>query len=664
MCGIAGFLGRPAGLLPPWLVLERMVSAVGHRGQDDRGIHVDEPVGLGHARLSIVDLAGGRQPMLSADGDLAIVFNGEIFNHVELRTELMARGRRFRTASDTEVILHLYEERGLDCVQSFNGDFAFALWDRRRKRLMLARDRAGVRPLFYSNTASGFVFASEVKALLAHPAVSAELDPRALDQIFTFWAPLSPRTAFKNIVEVPPGHVLTATAEGIMLRAYWRLQFPDADDASAHDTRDEHDIAAELRHLLTDATRIRLRADVPVGSYLSGGLDSSIVTALAKRLAPARLSSFSVAFEAAEFDESAHQEAMVRALGTEHRAITCSSADIAQVFPEVIRHTERPLLRTAPAPLFALSRLVRDSGFKVVLTGEGADEALAGYDIFKEAKVRRFCARFPASSYRTQLFGRLYPYLPGLQSQPASYLNAFFGVRPDDLGDPLFSHLPRFRSTTQLKTFFSADLRAALRDSEPVTELRESLPPEFARWHPLSQAQYLETAHLLPGYILSSQGDRVAMAHGIEGRFPFLDHRILAFAARLPPRMKLRGLREKHILRECAKDLLPAAIGARTKQPYRAPDAAAFLGPEAPAYVEELLSPAALADTGLFDPSAVARLVGKCKRNSSVSARDGMALTGILSTQLWAYTFLRCAAEAGYTPAPSARETLSLGLEQ
>jgi asparagine synthase (glutamine-hydrolysing) len=383
---------------------------------------------------------------------------------------------------------------------------------------------------------------------------------------------------------------------------------------------------------------------VPVGAYLSGGLDSSIIAAAVKKLVPDRLRTFSVTFEAAEFDESAFQRQMVEALKTEHASVACTTADIARDFPAVIRHTERPILRTAPAPLFILSELAHDSGFKVVLTGEGADEVFAGYDIFKEAKIRRFCAQQPNSRFRPLLLQRLYPYLPRLQGQSPQYLQAFFGRGLADTSDPLFSHLPRFRSTAGAKVFFSDAMRDAVRGYDALGELRDSLPAEFKRWHPLSQAQYLETAHLLPGYILSSQGDRVAMAHAVEGRFPFLDHRVVEFAARIPPQLKLRGLREKHILRQAMADLLPDTIGNRPKQPYRAPDSQPFSGADAPDYVRQMLSPAAIAAAGYFDPRAVEKLVNKC-RQTSVGFRDNVAFVGVLSTQLLDREFVSADAE-------------------
>jgi len=654
MCGIAGFYGTPGASEPHEALLQRMIGTIVHRGPDAQGVFSANGVGLAHARLSIIDLESGQQPMANADGTVHITFNGEIFNYIELRDELIARGHRFVTTSDTEVILQAYDAFGPDCVEKFNGDFAFAIWDGRRNRLMLARDRMGVRPLFHAARNGCLYFASEVKALLEAPGVTATLDPFALDQIFTFWFPLGPRTPFKDVFELPPAHVLIAEGDSVAVRPYWRLSYPDAADGDAwSETRGDANadaIAEELRELLLDATRIRLRADVPVGAYLSGGLDSSIVTAAVKRIRPDRLRTFSVTFESEEFDESDFQRDMVRALGTEHTSVACSAADIGRAFPTVIRATERPILRTAPAPLMTLSQLVHESGYKVVLTGEGADEVFAGYDIFKEAKIRRFCAAEPQSKWRPLLLRKLYPYLPQFKNQSQSYLEAFFGSQPDGLDDPLFSHLPRFRTTAGGKLFFSGDLRRALRGYDALADLRERLPADFTRWHPLSQAQYLETAHLLPGYILSSQGDRVAMAHAVEGRFPFLDHRVVEFAARIPPKLKIRGLREKHILREAMKGMLPPHIGNRIKQPYRAPDRQSFVGRDAPAYVGHRLSGGDIAAAGYFDPAAVGKLAAKCRTSRFIGFRDNMAFVGVLSTQLWHREFVQGATIASDIP--------------
>ncbi len=625
MCGIAGFVNRdgaPAERAP----LERMIAPIRYRGPDEGGLWTGGAVGLAHARLSIIDLSGGRQPMQIASGDYTITFNGEIFNYVELRKALLERGHKVVSDSDTEVILHLYREKGEACVDELNGEFAFAIWDARRQRLFAARDRMGVRPLYYCTTPGAFLFASEAKAILAHPAAPRRLDAAGLDQVFTWWCTLPPRTLFEGIRELPPGHSLTVRGGAVSVKPYWVLKYSEK-------KQDENASAEELLELLTDATRIRLRADVPVGAYLSGGLDSSLVTALARRVSSAPLKTFSITFEDPEFDESAHQQEVARMLGTEHQAVRCTEDDIGRVFPEVVWHAEKPILRTAPAPLYLLSRLVRRSGHKVVLTGEGSDEILGGYDIFKEAKVRRFCAAQPGSRLRPHLLKRLYPYLPRLQSQPVAWLRAFF--KTSGIENPFFSHLPRWEMTSSLKGFYSDALRSEIGKHNQYADLERQLPESYADWDGFSRAQYLEASMLLPGYILSSQGDRVAMAHAVEGRFPFLDHRVVEFANALPARLKMRVLEEKYLLRRCARGLVPRSVCERRKQPYRAPDARSFFGRSARHYTEALLAPARVRQYGLFEPAAVTRLLEKCRAGRAAGAKDNMALVGILSSQLF-----------------------------
>lgn len=633
MCGVAGFFGNGVAPAEAGGLLNRMATSLSHRGPDDSGVHIDGMAGLAHRRLSLVGLSDGQQPMADPSANLVISYNGEIFNYVELRNELIAKGRRFRTQSDTEVILHLYDEKGLDCLNELNGDFAFALWDARQRRMVLARDRMGVRPLFHTRRGETLFFASEIKALLTVPGIEARLDPFALDQIFTLWTPLAPRTAFEGISELPPGHLMIVEDGRFEQRAWWRQTYPEAGDV-----RPRPDAVEELRALLNDAIRIRLRADVPVGSYLSGGLDSSFVSALAARMRPERLRTFSLGFDSDEHDESRWQSMMASELGVHHTAVRCTAGDIAALFPSVVAHVERPILRTAPAPLAKLSALVHDSGIKAVLTGEGADELFAGYDIFREAKLRRFCGRQPQSKFRTLLFQRLYPYLPGLQRQTPEYLARFFGAGDEQIDDPLYSHRPRFRSTSSAKLFFSPGLKQQLGNYDATAELVSMLPADFYRWHPLHQAQYLETVFLLPGYILSAQGDRVMMANSVEGRFPFLDPRVIDFAASLSPNMKLNGLREKHILKQAAKGLVPDAIIGRPKQPYRAPDSQTFAATQ-PHYLGEVLSDGAIGKGGFFNAAAVEKLQNKVLNQETASFRDDTAFIGIVSTQLWLDTF-------------------------
>ena len=373
-----------------------MIGFIQHRGPDATGLYIDGPVGLAHARLSIIDLSGGDQPIHNEDKTAWIVFNGEIFNYPELRADLEARGHRFYTQSDTEVLVHLYEELGTDMFKSLNGQFAFAIWDKRKKELLLARDRVGIRPLFYHQDGLRLLFGSEVKAIFADPNVPRRMDLQTLRDVFTCWAPLDGATSFEGIRQLPAGHFAVFSRAGMKVQPYWQLLF-NPEGAGEGPETSFADWTEGLSELLVDATRIRLRADVPVGAYLSGGLDSTLTSAIVKRNFDNRLRTFSVSFTDGRYDEAAFQITAVNALKTDHSQVRCSDKDIGADFPKIVWHAEVPLLRTAPAPLYRLSRLVRENNFKVVLTGEGADEMFAGYNIFKEDKVRRFWARNPES---------------------------------------------------------------------------------------------------------------------------------------------------------------------------------------------------------------------------------------------------------------------------
>lgn len=635
MCGISGILKLRSGEADRDQ-LGHMTAALRHRGPDACGTSVVGQLGFAHARLSIIDLQRGAQPMSSFDGHLWITFNGEIFNYIELREQLGKKGHRFITRSDTEVILEAYREYGEHCVRHFNGQWAFAIWDKSKQRLLLSRDRLGVRPLYYAETPDAFLFASEIKALLEFPGVGCELDLKALEQIFTFWVTLPPRTAFRNIKELPPGHSMVVENGHARIYRYWSPTYNPELLLAAR----EKQLTEDLLNLLLDATRIRLRSDVPVGAYLSGGIDSTITTALTHAIVGDRLRTFSVSFEDAEFDESGYQREASNFLRTQHSDVSCSYNDIAMVFPDVIRHTEQPIIRTAPAPLYLLSKHVRESGFKVVLTGEGADEILGGYDIFKEAKIRRFWGRDLNSTFRPLLLRRLYPYMDNLQRQSPAYLKSFFRVTESDLRSPFFSHLPRWQLTSKLKALFADEVRSDLNGYDAVAELEGQLPQGFASWNPFNQAEYLEAMYLLPGYILSSQGDRMAMAHSVEGRYPFLDYRVVEFAANLPPNLKMKVLDQKHLLKLATGGLIPESIRKRPKQPYRAPDGKSFFGAKVPEYVEELLSPTRIKHDGIFSPQRVAALVNKFRNGVAIGTKDNMGLIGILSTQLLLEQFI------------------------
>lgn len=630
MCGICGIVtdGPP----PDLSVVTAMMGRLSHRGPDGSGYLRDHRAVLGHTRLSLIDFAGGAQPIGNEDGNVWVTFNGEIFNYLEIGAELRDRGHRFASRSDTEVIVHAWEEWGADCFNRFNGQWAIGIWERRENRLILARDRLGVRPLYYHLTPGRIAFASEVKALFADPAVPRGLDPTGLDQILTYWSTVAPRTPFEGISQLPPGHVAYFDAAGFRSEPFWRIDFPARGQEPSQDL-DEN--AEQLRELLIRATRLRFeRSDFPVGAYLSGGLDSAVTAAAIRHFTDADLDTFSLRFADAEFDEGGYQQRMAQQLGTRHQDIVVSNRDIAEVFPQVIWHAESPILRTAPAPLLLLSRLVRSSGYKVVVTGEGADEVLGGYDIYREAKVREFWSRGPDSALRSRAAELLYPWLARNPGQAPAFARSFFGQDLDP-ADPAMSHRPRWNSTGALKSMLTQATREAIA-GRPEPDLAAALPPASAGWDSLSRAQWLEMTTLLPGYILASQGDRMLMANSVEGRFPFLDRDVVDFANALPARHKLFGLDEKFLLKYAFADLVPQEIRNRPKQPYRAPDAASFFFDGAtPDWVDDALSPDALLASGIFDPRQVAGLAAKARsRSSRFGNTDNMRVVAVLSTQL------------------------------
>jgi len=630
MCGIVGVCYSERETGNRFSTLQRMMSAIRYRGPDESGIYMDDIVVLGHVRLSIIDLASGCQPIHNEDETLWIVYNGEVFNYVELREELQAQGHRFYTASDTEVVLHLYEQEGARCLERLNGQFAFAIWDSRRKELFLARDRLGIRPLHYALHRGTLIFASEIKSIFAVPDVPRQIDPTALDQIFTFWTVLPGRTFFKDVYELPPGHYLRVSRGKVTRRSYWHVPTYRRDEQFevAPET-----LCEQIRDLLTDAVRIRLRADVPVGCYLSGGLDSSLIAALIATKFNADVQTFGIRFDQDEFDEGAHQAAMVSFLKTHHHEMRATREGVGDSFAQTLWHCEKPLLRTAPVPLFMLSDIVARNGLKVVLTGEGADEVFGGYNIFKEAKVRQFWARQPNSSARGALLDHLYGYVfRGERSR--RFLRSFFARGLEQADDPLFSHALRWSNTSRIKEFFSAEMRHATAGSDGFEQVRSLLPAEYHNLDAVSKAQYLETTIFLSNYLLSSQGDRVAMAHSVEIRLPFLDHRLVDFMARVPSRWKLLGLNEKHILKKAFRSFLPETILARRKQPYRAPIACCLLNSGSRDFAMDFLNARAIHRAGLFDAIKVQHLVAKLQRAEAASEMDNMALAGILSAQI------------------------------
>jgi len=637
MCGIAGIINLSDQDSIDQHLLKAMVSKLHHRGPDSQGFMINDYVGLGHARLSIIDVEGGDQPIHNEDKKIWVVFNGEIFNYVELTSQLKKLGHKFYTHTDTEVIVHLYEEYGDAFVNHLNGQFSIALWDDNNKRLLLTRDRPGIHPLFYSVVNNRLFFGSEIKAILRGIGKTPELNPVALDELMTFWSPTGSNTVFKGVDSLKPGHMLIIEQGGkIQCKAYWEWSYPVENNYRAGT---EAELAEELKSLLIDATRIRLRSDVPVGAYLSGGLDSSALVSIIHNYTDVSLRTFSIAFEDDGLDESSFQKEMIEHVNADHSRVVCKNTDIADQFEKTIWHTESPILRTAPVPMGILSSLVNQSNYKVVLTGEGADEVLGGYDIFKETKIRQFWAKNPESVFRPLLLKRLYPYLNMGQGKAPAYIRNFFGNSIEQPQINGFSHMPRWDTTSRCKDFFSNDMKNKLLN-DVMSEFEFSLPASLQQWNYFNKAQYIEAKTLMSGYLLSSQGDRMLMMNSVEGRFPFLDHRVIEFGNSLDPRLKMKVLNEKYLLKRAVKNDVPSSIINRFKQPYRAPDIPGFFTEKPLDYVEDMLSESALRESGYFDEKKVGLLVKKIKRGLAMGYKDNMALVGILSTQLWHKQFI------------------------
>jgi asparagine synthase (glutamine-hydrolysing) len=630
MCGIVGIYDLKAGHVPRLEEVQRMMAMIRHRGPDETGIYLDNTIALGHLRLSIIDLESGCQPIHNEDETLWIVYNGEAFNYIELRRELQEGGHRFYTTSDTEVILHLYEQEGPRCVKRLNGQFAFAIWNSMKRELFLARDRVGIRPLHYTVHDGRLIFASEAKSICAVPGVPRELDPVSLDQIFTFWTVLPGRTVFRDIHELPPGHYLRISGEAMEIRKYWEIPIYGRQEQSNGPVETICDQAAEL---LTDAIRLRLRADVPIGCYVSGGLDSSGVAALATRRLGVHWNTFGIRFEQDLFDEGIHQQQMASFLDSTHRQVWATPEEIGKQFAQTLWHCEKPLLRTAPVPLYMLSRFVQECGLKVVLTGEGADEVFGGYDIFKEAKVRQFWSRRSRSTSHAVLLDQLYGDIFRDQ-RTKRLLQPFFAKGLDQAGDPLFSHAIRWANTSRIKTFFSGEFKAAIGRADPYERVRQSLPERYGQLDTVGKAQYLETMIFLSNYLLSSQGDRVAMAHSVEIRLPFLDYRIIEFMAKIPSKWKILGMNEKHLLKRSLRQVLPEEIVARRKQPYRAPIVNCLMAGASGRHTRELLAGGAVQRAGVFDVGKVNKLMEKLQTMENPGEIDSMALAGVLSSQI------------------------------
>lgn len=605
-----------------------MLARIRHRGPDEMGYYFDDRIALGAARLSIIDLVGGQQPMLDPSGRFCLVYNGEIYNYVELRRTLESQGHVFESRSDTEVLLHAWIAWGPEALSRLNGMFAFAIYDRRLDTVTLARDRFGERPLYYRNLHGRLAFASELKAFLALDDFDFSMDEAALASIYRAWVPLPHATGFHDIEQVPPGSFVTFSAGRPPLhQRYFDLELNQRSDQIEISAA-----AEETRARLESSVRLRLRSDVEVATYLSGGIDSAVITALAVKNSSRQIRTFSLGFDEPEFDEGPAQHILQDHLGTKHRRIVISNSDIAAAFPAAVRHAEVPVFRTALAPMYLLSQAVHEEGIKVVLSGEGADEVFLGYDIFKEAKLRAFAKGDAGHDETMRLVAALYPRESHLHAGGASPLSALFAQFADRIEDPLFSHHLRFHNsdfTTRLLPHSPNDSLQELRD------WMSSEIPSGTNWPVMARAQWLEFRTLLAGYLLSSQGDRASMAHSVEVRCPFLDVNVVESASTLPLNLLIDPSgEEKHILREAFADLLPGSIVRRGKQPYRSPDAKVFQDTR-PDYVETILSEAELQSMGIFDARFASKLANKVMNaGGPVSPRESQTFVFLLSTAL------------------------------
>jgi len=535
---------------------------------------------FGFCRLSILDLATGDQPMANESGTVHVVCNGEIFNHRELRAELAAKGHRFRSRSDVEVIVHLYEEEGDDLVHRLSGQFGFALFDQARRRLLLARDGCGIVPLFHAVAGGHFIFASEIKSLLCFPGVERALDLTAFDQFLSLPGVIGPRTLFAGIESLPPGWLLAVEQGEVTRREFWDLRFPKESEA-VYDRSAEH-YQQELADALAQAVACRLQADVPVGAYLSGGLDSSLIVGMLAALGRP-LDTFSIEFADAAFSESRFQRLMAARIGFPHHRICFGTTELVGALSDVVWHAETPLKEAYDAACYALSRQVRDSGVRVVLTGQGADELFAGYAGYRFDAFRRAGRRGPAVSPEA---ARLEESLWGDSD--------FIYEKPQlpfrDVKRQLFS--PRLNERFEGFEFS----RQGVVDRGKLEGL-----------HVLHRRSYLDFKLRLSHHLLADHGDRMALANSVEARFPFLDARVIDLATRIPPELKLHDFQEKYIVRKIAEDYVPREILNREKFPFSAPGSPALLQ-SGDAWVEDLLSPATIARQGYFDAAEVERL--------------------------------------------------------
>lgn len=626
MCGIAGILNLDASRIAPADVLERMLQSIVHRGPDDDGRLVDGELAMGMRRLSIIDLADGKQPIFDESGRYAVVFNGEIYNYRELREQLISRGHTLKTHSDTEVIVHLYEEFGKECLAHLRGMFAFAVWDSRNRELFVARDRLGIKPLYYAERGGTLIFGSEVKALLQHPELSASLDRRALSDYLSLKYVPAPRTLFDGVRALPPGHYLIARQGKLEIQEYWTLSFQKPETPKS-----EAEYLEELELLLRESVRLRLRSDVPFGAFLSGGVDSSIIVALMADELNEPVKTFSVGFAGSEGnDELPYAKIVADRFGCEHHTLAISSDDFLQHAERVLCHLDQPIADQATVATHMVASLARQH-VKMVLTGEGGDELFAGYARYEGEQYSPWTRHWPDFVGKAVRGGA--SMLPGMRRAKIA-INAL----------TIRDEATRFANWFPM---FSDDAKASLLDqwsaeeSSGARHVFDRYLRECDATEPLDRMLYCDTKSWLVDYLLL-RGDKLTMANSLEARVPLLDHKLVEFAAQLPTNLKLRGKTRKYLLKQLGSKLLPDSIIHRKKQGFPIP-IERWIRNEARPLVRDMLSEESLQRRGLFNPKVVQSLI---QRHESNYADHATEIWGLVSIEMWLRQFVDQSAES------------------
>lgn len=616
MCGIAGVVSLRDGTVSAEEI-RSMCRVLSHRGPDDEGIYVGQGVGLGMRRLSIIDLKTGRQPIRNEDGSIWVVFNGEIYNFQELFAELRGRGHAFYTSTDTETIVHLYEEYGPLCVKKLRGMFAFALWDERRKRLLLARDRLGIKPLYYAEVAGRLVFASELKSILQLPEVETRLNWRAVNHLFTFLTTPHTESIIEGVRKLEPGHFLIASPrQSCVIHPYWSIEFRPRYD------RSEEDFSDELRETLRESVRVHLVSDVPLGAFLSGGIDSSSVVANMAGLCSGPVRTFSIGFTEDDYNELDYARLVAKKFGTRHHELVLEP-NVLEIIDDLAWFLDEPFGDPSAIPTYMVSRMASEH-VKVVLSGDGGDELFAGYD-----------------KYLVESRERLFRFLP----PPVRLLaRALSRMMPEGMGGRNFLHHISLKGTEryldaftvfgkdQKKKLFRKEVYELLSHYDPWAALQEYLPKTPGHW--LSALQHLDLKSYLPLDILTKV-DRMSMAHSLEARVPLLDHKVVEFAATIPPELQLRGRARKYILKRALRGILPDPVLSRRKQGFAVPLGRWFRG-QLGNFVQDLLLSETSRRRGLFDPSYIERLLQLQRQGRELD----LQLWTLISFELWCRTFL------------------------